>query len=63
MNRPITSTEIETVIKNPTEAQDLKASQVNLKKFRKPFNTYPSETVLKNHKENFPTHFMRPLSS
>ena len=30
LNRPITSTEIETVIRNlPTKAQDLMASQVN----------------------------------
>ena len=49
MNRPITSTEIETVIKIlPTKVQDQMASQAN--SIQKRLNTYPSETLPKNRR-------------
>ena len=46
INRPITSTEIETVIKisQQTKAQDQMASQVNSIKHLKRANTYASQT-------------------
>ena len=49
INRPIISTEIETVIKNlpTTNVQDQKASQAKSIKQRK-INTYPTETIQKN---------------
>ena len=49
INRPITSTEIETVIKNlPTnKSQDQMSSQANSIKHLERANTYPSQTLLK----------------
>ena len=47
MNRPITSMQIETVIKNlPTKAQGQMASQANCIKSLE--NTYPAQTLPKN---------------
>ena len=45
INRPITSTEIETLIKNlPTKAEHQTASQANSIKHLEKSNTYPSQT-------------------
>ena len=48
MNRPITSTEIETLIKNlPTKAEHQTASQANSIKHLEKSNTYPSQPLPK----------------
>ena len=66
VNNPITSTEIEAVIKNlpKTKAQDQMASQENSIKHLEKSNAYPSKTLSKKlqRKEYFQTHSMRPPS-
>ena len=65
MNNPVTSTEIEAVIKNPkkTKAQDQMASQENSIKHLEKNNVYPSKTLKKLHrKEHFQTDSTRPPS-
>ena len=69
MNRPITSTETESVKKKKkklpkTEVQDQMASQTNsVKHLEVRVNINPSETNYKKlqRKEHFQTHSMRPL--
>ena len=65
MNRPITSTESETVIKKLPNKQKHRARWLHrqiLAKFQRRTNTYPAQTIPKKlqREENFQTHFMRP---
>ena len=65
MNNPVTSTEIEAVLKNlpKTKVQDQMASQENSIKHLRRANVYSSKTLKKlQRKEHFQTHSTRPSS-
>ena len=66
LNRPITSTEIETVIRNlpATKAQDQMTLQVNCtKNLKKSYHlSYSNSSRKLQRKVNFQTHSMRPPS-
>ena len=66
LNRPITSTEIESVIRNhPTKAQDQMASQLNSTKNleKSQHLSYSNSSRKLQRKVKFQTHSMRPPSS
>ena len=66
MNNPITSTEIEAVIKNLPKEQKPRTRwlhRIILSNIYKRLNAYPSKTFRKlQRKEHFQTHSTRPLS-
>ena len=65
MNNPITSTEIETVIKNLPKKQKPRTRWLHrriLSNIQRRANAYPSRTLSKIAEEHFQTHSTRPPS-